>query len=98
MENVLENLLLADSEVRIVIVGMGADVDDAVHVQVQVVKLRNLVFLHNFTETGIPLTEPSVELGDTHLVLIMLHYFSHHKSHNNLQRYFVCYLQLQLSI
>ena len=80
MENVLENLLLADSEVRIVIVGVRADVDDSVHVQVEVVKLRNLVFLHNFTETGIPLTEPSVELGDPHLVLIMLHYFCSHKN------------------
>ena len=47
MKNVLEDLLLTDSEVRIVIVGVGADVDDAVHVEVEVVKLRNLVFLHH---------------------------------------------------
>ena len=78
MKNILEDLLLTDSKVRIVIVGMRADVDDAVHVEVEVVKLGNLVFLHHFTQTGIPLTQPSVELGDTHLVLlIMLHYFYH---------------------
>ena len=67
MENVLEYFLLTDSEVRVVIVGVGADVDDAVHVKVQVVELRDLVLLDHFTEAGVALTEPAVELGDTHL-------------------------------
>ena len=47
VENVLKYFLLTDSEVRVVIVGMRADVDDAVHVKVQVVKLGNLVLFHN---------------------------------------------------
>ena len=67
MENVLEYLLLTDSEVRVVIVGVGADVDDAVHVKVQVVELRDLVLLDHFTEAGVALAEPAVELGDSHL-------------------------------
>ena len=66
VENVLEYLLLTDSEVRIVIVGVGADVDDAVHVKVKVVKLWDLVFLHHFTEAGVALAEPPVKLGDSH--------------------------------
>ena len=66
MENILENLLLTDSEVRIVIVGVGADVDDAVHVEVEVVKLWDLVLLHHLAEAGVPFTKPPVELGDTH--------------------------------
>mgnify|MGYP001380990581 CR=1 FL=1 len=39
VENVLEYFLLTDSEVRVVIVGVGADVDDAVHVEVEVIEL-----------------------------------------------------------
>ena len=67
MENVLEYLLLTDSEVRVVIVGVGADVDDAVHVKVQVVELRDLVLLHHLTEAGVALAEPPIKLGDSHL-------------------------------
>ena len=70
MENVLEYFLLTDSEVRVVIIGVGADVDDAVHVKVQVIKLWDLVFLDHFTEAGVALTEPPVELGDSHLCLV----------------------------
>ena len=70
MENVLEYFLLTDSEVRVVIVGVGADVDDAVHVKVQVVELRDLILLDHFTEAGVALAEPAVELGDSHLWLI----------------------------
>ena len=70
MENVLKYLLFTDSEVRIVIVGVGADVDDAVHVKVQVIKLWDLVFLDHFTEAGVAFAEPPVELGDSHLCLV----------------------------
>ena len=42
VENVLEYFLLTDSEVRVVIVGVGADVNDAVHVKVKVVELWDL--------------------------------------------------------
>ena len=54
-QNVLENFLLGDSEVRVVIIGMGADVDDPVHVQVQVVELRDLVLLHHLTQARVAL-------------------------------------------
>ena len=67
VENVLKYFLLTDSEVRVVIVGVGADVDDAVHVKIQVVELWDLVFLHNLTEAGVALAEPPIELGDSHL-------------------------------
>ena len=67
VENVLEYFLLTDSEVRVVIVGVGADVDDAVHVKVQVVKLWDLVFLDHLTEAGVALAEPPIKLGDSHL-------------------------------
>ena len=66
VENVLEYFLLTDSEVRVVIVGVGADVNDAVHVKVKVVELWDLIFLHHFTEAGVPLTEPPVKLWDSH--------------------------------
>ena len=70
MENVLEYFLLTDAEVRIVIVGVGADVDDAIHVEVEIVKLWDLVLLHHLAEAGVPLTQPPVKLGDTHPGLI----------------------------
>lgn len=41
-KNVLENLLFCDPEVNIVIVGMRTVVDDAVHVQVEIVELGHL--------------------------------------------------------
>ena len=53
-------------EVHVVIVRMGADVDDAVHVQVEVVELRNLMFLDYLAEAGVPLRKPAVELGNSH--------------------------------
>ena len=40
MKNVLKYFLLTNSEVRVVIVGVRADVDDAVHVEVEVVELN----------------------------------------------------------
>jgi hypothetical protein len=42
VEDILEDLLLGDAEMRIEVVGMRADVYDPVHVQVQIVKLRDL--------------------------------------------------------
>ena len=42
MKDVSEDLLLRDAEVRVVIVRVGTCVDDPIHVQVQVVKFRNL--------------------------------------------------------
>lgn len=41
-ENVLENLFLCDTKVYVVVVGMRAVVDDAVHVEIQVVELGHL--------------------------------------------------------
>lgn len=40
--DVLEDLFLRDAEVGVVVLGVGAHVDHAIHVQVQVVKLRQL--------------------------------------------------------
>ena len=59
--------LLADPEVRIIIIGVRADVDDSIHVQIEIVKLRNLIFLHHFTQTWIPLTQPTIKLRNPHL-------------------------------
>ena len=42
MEDVAEYLVLCDAKVRVAIVWMGADVDDAIHVQIQVIKLGDL--------------------------------------------------------
>ena len=42
MADVFEDLFLRDSEVWVVIFRMGADVDNAVHVKVQVVKFWQL--------------------------------------------------------
>lgn len=42
MEDVSKNLLLRDAKVDIFIVGVRALVDDAVHVQIEIVKLWNL--------------------------------------------------------
>ena len=72
VKDVLKDLLLADPEVRVVIIGMRADVDDAVHVEIQIVKLRNLIFLDDFTETWIPLRQPAVKLWNSHLGLSFL--------------------------
>lgn len=41
---------------------MGTVVDDAVHVQVQVVKYRNVGFRDRLVNARIPLTQPAVEL------------------------------------
>ena len=61
-----KDLLLADPKVRVVVVGVRANVDDAVHVQVQVVEFGDLVLLDDLAEAGIALAEPSVELGHPH--------------------------------
>lgn len=66
VENVFKDLLFGDSKMRIVVVGMGADMDDAVHVEVKVVEIRNLVFLDHFAQTWISLTEPSIEFWNSH--------------------------------
>lgn len=42
MENVGKNLLLRDAEVDVLVVGVGALMNDAVHVQVEVIELGNL--------------------------------------------------------
>ena len=47
MEDVCDDLLLGDPEVRVVVVWVGAVVDDAVHVEVEVVELGDLVLLHH---------------------------------------------------
>ena len=54
VEDVRDDLLLRNPKVWIIVVGVRAVVDDPVHVEVQVVKLRNLVILHHFTQTRIP--------------------------------------------
>ena len=50
MENVREYFLLGDPEVGVVVVRVGAGVDDPVHVQVQIVKLGDLILLYNLEE------------------------------------------------
>lgn len=42
MENVSENLFLRDAEVNVLIIWVGALVDDAIHIQVEIVELWNL--------------------------------------------------------
>ena len=42
VEDGLKYFLLGDTEMRVVVFWMRAHVDDSVHIQVQVVKLRNL--------------------------------------------------------
>jgi hypothetical protein len=42
VEDVGEDLLLCDAEMWVIILGVRADVDHAIHVQVQVVKLWDL--------------------------------------------------------
>ena len=49
MENILENFLFTDSKMRIVIIRVGTNVNDSIHVKIEVVKLGNLVLLDNFT-------------------------------------------------
>ncbi len=66
VEDALEYLLLRDPEVGVVVVGVRADVDDAVHVEVQVVELGDLVLLHHLAQAGVALAQPAVELGHSH--------------------------------
>ena len=48
--------------------------DDAVHVEVEVVELGNLVFLHHLTQAGVPLGKPAIKLGNSHPeVLVVKH-------------------------
>ena len=42
IEDVVENLVLRDAKRWVVIIGVGTDVDDAIHVQIEVIKLWNL--------------------------------------------------------
>ena len=51
---------------HITVIGMQADVDDAVHVEVQVVKLGDLKLLDNLAEAGVALGEPAIKLGHSH--------------------------------
>ena len=67
VKDILKNLLLADPEVRIIIIGVRTDVDDSIHVQIEIVKLRNLIFLHHLAQTWIPLTQPPIKLRNPHL-------------------------------
>ena len=42
IKDIVENLVLRDAKRWVVIIGVGADVDDAIHVQIEVIKLWNL--------------------------------------------------------
>lgn len=42
MKNICEYFLLSDSEVSITIIRVGADMDDTIHIQIQIIKLRYL--------------------------------------------------------
>lgn len=42
MEDVSKNLFLRDAKMDILIIGVGALVDDAIHVQIEIVKFWNL--------------------------------------------------------
>lgn len=46
MEDVFENLLLRDAEHRIVVIRMWTYMDDSVHVQVEIVEIRDLEKKH----------------------------------------------------
>lgn len=53
VKNVAKNLFFSNSKVRVVVIWMWAGMNDAIHVQVQVVKLGDLVLLddlENFFE------------------------------------------------
>ena len=51
-----EYLLLGHAEMCVAIVGMGAVVDDAVEIEVQVVEFRDLVLLNELRCEGVALT------------------------------------------
>ena len=48
MKYIAKYLLLGDSKVRVIVVWMGARVNDAIHVQVQIVKLGDLMLFDYF--------------------------------------------------
>jgi hypothetical protein len=52
---------------------MSAVVDNAVHVEVEVVKLGNAVLGDELRDGRIALREPSEELGDTWMSLSVVH-------------------------
>ena len=51
---------------HIIVVWMRADVDDAVHVEVQVVELGDLMLLDDLAEARVALGEPAIKLGHSH--------------------------------
>lgn len=53
MKYVQENLVFADAKLDVIIVRMGAIMDDPVHVQIQVIKLGNLVCEKKFAFFGL---------------------------------------------
>lgn len=56
-----------------VIVGMGARVQDAVHVQVQVVELRQEGRVRNdLVDLRVPLRNPPVKLRNSHAAVLVL--------------------------
>ena len=51
---------------NIVIVRVRADVNDAVHVEVEVVELGNLMLFDHLAEARVSLWEPPIEFWNTH--------------------------------
>ncbi len=56
---------LVFAELEVGVVAVGTVVDDAVHVEVQVVKLREGTRANGLVDKGVALREPAVKLGDT---------------------------------
>ena len=52
MEDVREDFLLADAKVHVVVVRMRADVNDAVHVEIEIVENGNLKKRLEFRRAG----------------------------------------------
>eukprot|EP00047_Mylnosiga_fluctuans_P011955 m.23935 g.23935 ORF g.23935 m.23935 type:complete len:497 (-) comp3950_c0_seq2:77-1567(-) len=65
-KHALEDHLLGKDDRGIDIAGVRALVNDAVHVQVEIIKLRDLVAVHCLAQARIALAHPSEELRDAH--------------------------------
>lgn len=50
MKNISKNILFAFSKMRIIVIWVRTWVNDAVHVQVKIVKIRNLKILNQITQ------------------------------------------------
>ena len=80
MANIIEYFLFCDSEMWVIILGMRADVDDAIHVKVQVIKLRDLKNMKHI------IIADMVDAIHVKVQVIKLGDLKKHKAHNSSRR------------